>query len=133
MPIVLDIFGVVYTGVINEDLFKITDTYRAKGHKIYLASNVESSKIDVFMEDFGLKNHVDNIFCSGSMGVAKPAFGFYHEVTQRIDTLPDDIIFFDDSMANIEGAQAYGWHGFLYVGAGDMKHKIDDFIKRQGK
>lgn len=130
MPIILDIFGVAYTGTINRKMFEITDTYRKQGHKVYLASNVEASQVNVFMEEFGLKNHVDGIFCSGSMGVAKPAYGFYHEVTQRIDAIPDSIIFFDDSMVNIDGAQSYGWHAFLYTSVEDMRHKIDDFLNK---
>jgi len=129
MPIIFDIFGVVYTGEINKKLFDITDSYRAKGHKVYLASNVEVAKINIFMEDLGLKNHVDDIFCSGSLGVAKPAYGFYHEVTQRIDENPENIIFFDDSMMNVDGAQAYGWHGFLYEGPQDTENKINAFFK----
>ena len=132
MPIILDIFGVAYTGVINKKMFEITDYYRSQGHKIYLASNVEASKTSVFMEDFGLKRHVDEIFCSGSLGVAKPAYSFYHEVTQRIDAQPDTIIFFDDSMANIDGAQAYGWHAHLYSSTEEMRHKIDNFLNLKG-
>lgn len=129
MPIILDIFGVTYTGTINKSLFEITDSYRKQGHKIYLASNVETGKINIFMNDLGLKNHVDGIYCSGSLGVAKPAYGFYHTVTEQINSSPEDVIFFDDSLTNIDGAQAYGWHAHLYTNVAEAKEKIDLFLK----
>ncbi len=134
MAIVLDIFGVVY-GVdgFNNDLFALTDKKRALGEKIYLASNVDSRKLAILTQDFGLSHHIDGLFCSSDLKVAKPDREFYHQVTRRISVMPDEIIFFDDSMTNVNGAQAYGWHGHLYMGIQDTEEKIALFMKNQGR
>lgn len=129
MPIILDIYGVAYTGIVNKNLFDLTETYRAKGEKVYLASNVEIAQVNIFMNDYGFGKYADGIFCSEELGVAKPNNGFYHQVTQRIDTTPGQIIFFDDSLANIDSAQTYGWHAHLYTDVQDVKNKIDHFLK----
>lgn len=131
MAIILDIFGVLYTNEIDKNILNLTDKYRAQGHKIYLASNVEASKVSIFMYDFKLKNHVDNLFCSGELGVSKPSFQFYDRITASINETPSDIIFFDDSIINVEGAQKYGWTAHLYRDVKEMKLKIDDFLKDQ--
>jgi putative hydrolase of the HAD superfamily len=50
----------------------------------------------------------DRVFYSQEMGLAKPSAAIYQQLLLDLDTLPSRVLFFDDLLANVEGAAAVG-------------------------
>jgi putative hydrolase of the HAD superfamily len=50
----------------------------------------------------------DWVFYSHEMGLAKPSAAIYQQLLQELDTQPSRVLFFDDLLANVQGAAALG-------------------------
>lgn len=65
----------------------------------------------ILREDHGLDNFApifDWVFLSHEMGLAKPSPQIYEKMLVDLGTSGDRVIFFDDLIANVEGAEAVG-------------------------
>ena len=56
----------------------------------------------------------DLVVVSGEEGIMKPAAGIYERTIKRLGCKPEETIFIDDFLHNIEGAQAVGMVGVHY-------------------
>jgi FMN phosphatase YigB (HAD superfamily) len=48
-------------------------------------------------------------FASCVLGLAKPDRAIYEAVTCALDARPEQVLFFDDTLHNVEAARAHGW------------------------
>ena len=60
--------------------------------------------------------HFDEQFYSCEIGVAKPDPAYFATVLERLQTPADQVVFIDDSPANIEAARKIGIDARLYTG-----------------
>ena len=68
-------------------------------------------------------------FVSSEMKLLKPSEAFYREVVRRIGLPPEQLLFIDDSMANVEGARAVGIQAVHFVQGGDLEECIATAIR----
>lgn len=72
----------------------------------------------------GLIELFDEVVISADIGATKPDEKMYREITERLEVNPEDCIFCDDRLTNLEGAEKFGmravhmcregeseWHG----------------------
>ncbi|MDR7129570.1 putative hydrolase of the HAD superfamily [Algoriphagus sp. 4150] len=83
--------------------------------QVGVLSNTNSIHINavnrILKEDHGLENFdpiFDWVFLSHEMGLAKPFPEIYEKMLVDLGTSGDRVIFFDDLIANVEGAKAVG-------------------------
>jgi len=76
------------------------------------------------LNQFGLKDKVDQIFLSHRMGLAKPNTEIFIRVANELGVVPGDIVFFDDNLANIASANTLGYHAHLVNGPDDIKRVL---------
>ena len=87
-------------------------------YPLYLLSNnnpismVECRRI---LRENGLGDAFKAEFISADMKLMKPSRAFYEEVVRRLGVPAGEIVFVDDSPANVEGARAVGIDARLYV------------------
>ena len=55
-----------------------------------------------------------NIFVSYGLGLLKPDVKIYQKVLQKLGVLPEEVIFVDDKLKNVEAAQSIGIHGIVF-------------------
>ena len=68
-----------------------------------------------FLEDtWQIANAFDKIFISAEMGVVKPDPKIYKMVLETLELKPDQTIFIDDFLHNIEAARSLGMHGIHF-------------------
>jgi putative hydrolase of the HAD superfamily len=60
----------------------------------------------------GLSEMFDRVFLSHEMGLAKPDEAIYKAVINEIQVEPNRVLFFDDLLANLEGAKRVGLQTF---------------------
>ena len=131
MIYIFDVYGVVYLdNRVNAGLVGVMKTLKDGGARVALASNMASGQKPLFWEGLDLKSFATDFFCSGDLGVAKPEPSFYSHVAASLQVEAEQILFFDDSAANIEAANSCGWHGFLYTDIPTTLEIIEKFNGR---
>jgi putative hydrolase of the HAD superfamily len=91
-----------------------------KKYPVYLLSNTNNIHISAsnnyLNEAHGIKNLdvlFDKLYLSYEMGLWKPDTEIYYEVLRSINLEPNQVIFFDDNLQNIESAKAIGMQTVL--------------------
>lgn len=77
-------------------------------YKTGILSNAWSDGRQIIAGKFALGNAVDDLVISAEVGVAKPDPRIYELATSRLAVGPDETIFVDDFMRNIDGARKFG-------------------------
>ncbi len=95
---------------IDEAVLAAMIACRAKGDKVFLATNQDHRRASYLMKDMGLAAHVDGIFYSAALGHRKPEDAFFTLATEKAGVAASDIMFVDDAEANVLAARAFGWN-----------------------
>ena len=84
-------------------------------YQVGILSNTNEIHVDavhaLLQAEHGMPNFYplfDRVFYSQEMGLAKPSAAIYQQLLLDLDTLPSRVLFFDDLLANVEGAAAVG-------------------------
>ena len=94
---------------IIEEMVDLIRDLRADGHRIGLLTNSFAEFQPTLRKQLDF-NLFDVFVDSSDVGFRKPEPEIYRIVTGRLGVPPEQIIYLDDFHANIEGAQAAGWH-----------------------
>lgn len=103
----------MFDGCIPESIAAI-EALNGRGVPLFALTNMPSEKAaGVFAMDpaFG---HFRDIIISGDEGMVKPHAEIYHLACRRCGLAPEQLLFIDDSAANIEAAQALGFATHLF-------------------
>lgn len=99
-----------------------------KSNTIALLSNTNEihwqhveSQTDVFTE-------FAKVFLSYETGNAKPHPSAFHDVVTHFDCAPQDIIFFDDNVANVTAANAEGLRAVRVQGWSEVERQIEKVL-----
>jgi glucose-1-phosphatase len=71
-------------------------------------------------------------FVSYEIGHMKPSAAIYRHVERATRFKPHEIIFFDDSAANVQGARACGWHAEQVDPIADPPRQVRELLRRHG-
>ena len=80
-------------------------------YPLYLLSNnnpIGMPNCLELMEKAGIGGLYQDMFISSEMKMLKPSPEFYREAVRRIGLPPEEILFIDDSLKNVEAARALG-------------------------
>src|SRR5690606_22412374 len=77
---------------------------RAEGIRCYLATNQERYRVEYMREQMGFDTHFDGIYSSARLGIKKPEAAFFEAITKELDVPVDQVMFWDDSQANVDAA-----------------------------
>lgn len=112
----------------NEDLLEhIRDSLKPK-YKLGLLSNtVIDLRKGVFEPwQIGL---FDEVIQSYEVGAAKPDRRMYEIALDRLGVQPDEVVFVDDQLRYIEGAQAVGLKTILFENNAQAKRDLERFLE----
>ena len=78
----------------------------AKHFPLYAFSNTnEAHRAFMYDRYAEILGYFQTVFVSSSMGVRKPESEAFHRVVKEMGCRPSEILFFDDTLENIEGAK----------------------------
>jgi len=110
---------------LDDDVLAQVDAWRARGNLAFLATVQEHNRADYLWRKLGLANHFDDILYSAGLGAAKPDAAFFERAFAELPvTAPDEIIFLDDSLKNVEAAAAQGWRARHFKSADDLRDAL---------
>lgn len=96
----------------NLDLLK---ELRAKGYRLILLSNTNPFMMDwALSSEFdgkgsSLNDYFDALYLSYRLGIMKPAPDFFRQVLDNENILPEETLFVDDGLRNVEAAGKLGF------------------------
>jgi 2-haloacid dehalogenase len=81
---------------------------KAAGRPVYAISNFATVKFAIARQMFDFLNEFDDAVISGHVGVMKPDPRIFEILFERVRRRPEELVFVDDSLKNIEAARALG-------------------------
>ena len=111
---------------LNNDLLTQLAEFRSRGIELHLATVQEHLRADYLWRTLGLQAQFDAMHYAAEIGWAKPAMEFFAAVEARAGFEPAELFFIDDKVANVEAAQARGWHAALWTGEQRLAELIDE-------
>ncbi len=101
-----------------------------------LCENFEVVLLSNFGDEFDLFNKKwkldkifgEKMFVSYKIGLRKPDSKIYLYVLKELNRRPEDVIFIDDSLENVEGAEAVGIKGILFTDLEQLKNDLKQYL-----
>jgi len=114
---------------INDELVNFIQGLRKRGYACAVATNQERYRLGYMRDAMRLATLFDAVFGSAELGEMKPNAGFYRAVTERLGVSPEEILFWDDGEANVQGARAFGWWAERYTGFEGFVRKVRIYLR----
>ena len=107
---------------------------KSKGYDLFLLSNNNSVMMRYTAAEFAklgipFDEYFKGIFISYEMKLLKPGREIYDEAVRRSGYKADEILFVDDSQANIEGARLAGLNALYYDLATSLPDTVKSYLK----
>lgn len=92
----------------------IKQVQRNSDAPFYLATNQEHVRAFYLWHDLNLGHLFKDMFYAARMGAKKPQREFFQAVEKRLPDTGEPPLFFDDTPAVVDAANAFGWEAVLY-------------------
>ena len=107
------------------ETIQIARKLKETGRYFMAALNNEPREFnDYRIQHFGLTQWFSAFFSSCYLGVRKPQLEVYRKALAISQRRPEESLFIDDSLPNIQAAQDLGMNGILYVGANELRAEL---------
>ena len=97
---------------------------RSAGRPVYGLSNFASVKFTLARQMFDFLNEFDECVISGQVGVVKPDPRIFAILCERVRRPPAELVFVDDSPANVRAAEALGMAAIHYEPGVDLEREL---------
>ena len=77
-----------------------------------------------WLSDWKILDLFDVVFCSGDEGVVKPQQEAYESTLNRLNVLPHEAVFVDDTIGHVKAAQSLGIHGIEFTNAEQLNMEL---------
>ncbi len=111
---------------IIEDMVSDISDIRSNGIPVFLATNQDHQRAAYIMETLELGMKVDGIIYSAIAKAQKPEAAFFQFAEQSSGFSGTDILFIDDTLANIEGAARAGWNAVHWNGSNSLAEIVTE-------
>jgi epoxide hydrolase-like predicted phosphatase len=108
---------------LNYRLIELIRELRAKDYPVGLLSN-ESLALESRLHALGIRDLFDHVFVSAQIGVMKPDTTAYRVALQALNVRPQDVLFVDDTLADVRAAQALGMRTILFRPETDLRAEL---------
>jgi 2-haloacid dehalogenase len=106
---------------------KILETLKANGtHRLLALTNWSAESFPTALEMFDFLHWFEGIVVSGDEKLIKPDPRIYQLLFERYKIKPEESIFIDDSIMNVEAASKLGMNGIHFVKPELLKHKLEE-------
>ncbi|MDR2708345.1 MAG: HAD family phosphatase [Elusimicrobiota bacterium] len=111
---------------IPETIALAKDLKRA-GYKLFGLSNFAFDKTKEMFDKFNFQKLLDGFVVSSFVGVIKPDVKIYKLLCDKFNISPQESIFFDDRVENVEGAKKAGLYGEVFTTAAAARRDLLSF------
>jgi HAD superfamily hydrolase (TIGR01509 family) len=97
---------------------------RASGKPVYALSNFAYETFALAESHHDFLSEFDDRVISGHVGVAKPEPRIYQILFERVGRQPSELLFIDDSLANVRAAEAVGMPAIHFGPGVDLEKEL---------
>jgi len=95
-------------------------------YKIYALTNWSAELFPVALQKFAFLSWFDGIVMSGDEGIRKPEAAFFQILFDRYNVKPEDAVFIDDNLRNVEASKKLGLNTVLFTSAEELEKELKD-------
>ena len=103
----------------------ILSELRQAGYPTAALSNWPAEAFSIVKKQFDFLNWFDEVVISGDVGVIKPNPPIYQILLERIGRKPQDCVFIDDVLTNIQAAQRLGFHVIQFFSPTELRDELN--------
>lgn len=100
-----------------------------KGYNIYILSDLSIDSYN-YNKQFKFFDYINGGIYSFEIGTTKPNENNYKTLLERYNLIPEETIFIDDNLNNVEAANNFGIHGIQFTTLESVKEKIENLEKK---
>jgi len=116
--------------VVDYEIIKTISSLRPK-YTTALLSNAWDDLRQLMIEKWKINSAFDQIFISAEIGIAKPDERIYKFTLEKLGLGPEETVFLDDFIENIEAARALGMHGIHFKEPGEAMRELRELLESQ--
>jgi 2-haloacid dehalogenase len=105
-----------------EESWAVLNDLKSTGHRVFGLTNWGAETWPVAQAVHPeLTDAFEDVVVSAHEGLIKPDRRIYEVLTTRNGLRPEECLFIDDSLKNVEGARAAGWQALHFAGAETLR------------
>ena len=81
-----------------------------------------------WLSAWGIFDLFDVVYCSGDEGMIKPDPAVYNATLNRLEILPQEAVFIDDTIGHVKAARSLGLHGIEFTNAEQLRQELDALL-----
>ena len=110
-----------------EGMYELLTQLKAEGYKLYGLTNW-CSKVYLTMAQFPIFKLLDGQIISSEEKVIKPEPEIYQRLFDKFNLKPEECIFTDDRVENIEGGSRLGMDGIVFKDAKQYERELREYL-----
>jgi putative hydrolase of the HAD superfamily len=94
-----------------------------------VASNQDNRRAAFLESQSWMQDFFHRAFFSCRMGVRKPSVSYFEAIQTAAGLAPNEILFIDDKLENVEGARLCGWNAEVCVGPSELRRIVTKYLE----
>lgn len=94
-------------------------------YRLAILSNTNELHWPRLLGEFNIAHHFEKMFASHKMKKAKPDLDIFHDVIKDLNVKPENILFLDDNLMNIDASKQVGINGHQVKGIEQTYQLLD--------
>ena len=89
--------------------------FKNQGYNCYILSNYSESTYEKTKHQRSYEEYIDGGIYSWQVQIVKPETGIYRMLVERYGLIPEECVFMDDNIMNVEAARSLGIHAIHFT------------------
>ena len=103
---------------------------KERGLSVYLLTNYSDWMFDYhYKNEFSFTDYVDGMVVSGKVKLLKPERAIYECLMNKYNLKPEECVFFDDRLENVEGAKKCGINAIVFTDYETARTKLNSYLE----
>ena len=111
----------------NKELASFVESLRPR-YKTAILSNAGSDARQTFSQHYKIDRLVDDVIISAEEKIAKPDERIYRIAVDRLGVQPEESIFVDDLLPNVEAARRFGMKAVHFLNTAQTMAAVQDYL-----
>jgi HAD superfamily hydrolase (TIGR01509 family) len=107
----------------------VEDFFQEFSDPVFCLTNTNEIHLEYIQKEYPIMERFAKIYSSYELQKRKPYPGTYREVAKLMECHPQDVIFFDDVAANVEGAIRAGLEAHVFQEFQGLRERLKEFQK----
>ena len=103
-------------------------SFKNRGYKCYVLSNYPKRTFDNTQSERAFEEYLDGAIYSCDVQLIKPEKEIYQTLLKKYDLIPEECVFIDDNLANVEAARKLGIYAVHFT----TKNQVEEQLRELG-